>query len=104
MNILKVWIRLEKQPTGSIAKQCFNIYDKMANEKKTGLINKINLLCTQLNLDKNSIDFHNPTSFISKAKKSLSEHLKNRQLNLIYMIKNLNFMPLLKTTQNHPTL
>ena len=64
MNILKFWIHLENQPTDSIAKQCLNISDKMANEEKTGLINKINLLCAQLNLDKNSIDFHNPTSFI----------------------------------------
>ena len=96
MNILKFWIHLENQPTDSIAKQCLIISDKMANDKKTGLINKTNLLCAQLNIDGNSIDFHNPTSFLSKAEKSLSVHLKNHQLNLISMNKKLNFYAIFK--------
>ena len=91
MNIPKFWIHLENQPTDSIAKHCLNLSDKMANEKKTGLINKINLLCAQLNLDKNSIDFHNPSSFLLKAINNLSEHLKSHQLNLIYINKKLKF-------------
>ena len=49
MNIFKFWIHLEKSlPPDSIAKLCLNISDKMAEENKSGLINKINLLCTQL--------------------------------------------------------
>ena len=44
------------------------------------------------NLDKNSIDFHNPPSFLSKAKNNLSEQLKSHQLkNLIYINKKLKF-------------
>ena len=38
------------QPPDSIAKLCLNISDKMAQENKSGLINKINLLCSQLNI------------------------------------------------------
>ena len=43
MNILKFWIHLENQPPDSIAKLCLNISDKMAQENKSGLINKMNL-------------------------------------------------------------
>ena len=50
MNIFKFRIHLENQPPGSIAKLCLNISDKMAEENKSGLINKINLLSTQLNI------------------------------------------------------
>lgn len=42
-NILKFWIHLENQPPDSIAKLCLNTSDKMAQENKSGLINKINL-------------------------------------------------------------
>ena len=37
----KFWIHLENQPPDSIAKLCLNISDKMAEENKSGLINKI---------------------------------------------------------------
>ena len=40
MNIFKFWIHLENQPPDSIAKLCLNISDKMAEENKSGLINK----------------------------------------------------------------
>ena len=73
MNILKVWIHLENQPTDGIVKQCLNISDKIANEKKTGLFNKVNILCAQLNIDKNSIDsifFQKQTQFICTSFKS----------------------------------
>ena len=52
MNIFKFWIHLENQPPDSIAKLCLTISDKMAEENKSGLINKINLLSTQLNIHK----------------------------------------------------
>ena len=52
MNIPPFWIYLENQPPDSIAKLSLNISDKMAQENKSGLINKINLLCTQLNINK----------------------------------------------------
>ena len=55
MNIFKFWIHLENQPPDSIAKLCLNISDKMAEENKSGLINKINLLSTQLNIRKQSV-------------------------------------------------
>ena len=64
MNILKFWIHLENQPPDSIAKLCLSISDKMAQENKSGLINKINLLCTQLNINKKSVNFKNPSAFL----------------------------------------
>ena len=76
MNILEFWIHLENQPPDNIAKLCLNISEKMAQENKSGLINKINLLCTQLNVNKKSVNFKNPSSFLLKAKIILSVHLK----------------------------
>ena len=67
MNILKFWIHLENQPPDSIAKLCLNISDKMAQENKLGFINKINLLCTQLNINKKYVNFKNPSAFLLKA-------------------------------------
>ena len=52
MNIFKFRIYRENQPSDSIAKLCLNISDKMVQENKSGLINKINLLSTQLNIHK----------------------------------------------------
>ena len=57
MNIFKFWIHLENQPPNSIAKLCLNISDKMAKENKSGLINEINLLSTQLNIPKQSVSY-----------------------------------------------
>ena len=91
MNIFKFWIHLENQPPDSIAKLCLNISDKMAEENKSGLINKINLLCTQLNINKQSVNFKNPSAFLSKAENNLSKHLKNHQLNLRRTTKKLKF-------------
>ena len=91
MNILKFWIHLENQPPDSIAKLCLNISDKMAQENKSGLKNKINLLCAQLNINKKSVNFRNPSAFLSKAENNLSVHLKNHQLNLISTNKKLTF-------------
>ena len=88
MNIFKFWIHLENQPPDSIAKLCLNISDKTAEGNKSGLINKINLLCTQLNINKQSVNFKNPSVFLSKAENNLSKHLKNHQLNLIRTNKN----------------
>ena len=62
MNIFKFWIHLENQPPDSIAKLCLNISDKMAEENKSGLINKIKLLSTQLNIHKLSVNFKNPST------------------------------------------
>ena len=56
MNIFKFWIHLKNQPPDSIAKLCLNISHKMAKENKSGLINKINLLCTPRNINKQSVD------------------------------------------------
>ena len=75
MNIFKFWIHLENQPPDSIAKLCLNISDKMAEENKSGLINKINLLCTQLNINKQSVNFKNPSVFLSKAENNSSKPL-----------------------------
>ena len=91
MDIFKFWIQLENQLPDSIAKLCLNISDKMAEENKSGLINKINLLCTQLNINKQSINFKNPSAFLSKAENNLSKQLKNHQLNLIRTNKKLKF-------------
>ena len=76
MNIFSFWIHLENQPPDSIAKLCLNISDKMAEENKSGLINKINLLSTQLNIHKQSVNFKNHSTFLSKAENNLSKHLK----------------------------
>ena len=89
MNIFKFWIHLENQPPDSIAKLCLNISDKTAAGNKSGLINKINLLCTQLNINKQSVNFKNPSIFLSKAENNLSKHLKNHQLNLLRTNKEL---------------
>ena len=68
MNIFKFWIHLENQPPDSIAELCLNISDKMADENKSGLINEINLLSTQLNIHKQSVNFKNLSTFLSKAR------------------------------------
>ena len=96
MNILKFWIHLENQPADSIAKLCLNISDKMAQENKSGLINKINLLCAQLDINKKSVNFKNPSAFLSKAEKNLSVHLKKHQVNLISTNKKLKFYSIFK--------
>ena len=96
MNILKFWIHLENQPPDSIAKLCLNISDKMAQENKSGLINKINLLCAQLNIDKKSVNFKKPSAVLSKAETNLSVHLKKHQVNLISTNKKLKFYAIFK--------
>ena len=68
-----------------------NISDKITEENKSGLINKINLLSTQLNIHKQSVNFKNPSTFLSKAENNLSKHLKNHQLNLIRTNRKLKF-------------
>ena len=88
MNIFKFWIHLENQPPDNIATLCLNISNEMAEENKWDLINKINLLCTQLNINKQSGNFKNPSAFLSKAENNLSKHQKNHQLNLIRTDKN----------------
>ena len=100
MNIFKSWIHLENQPPDSIPKLCLNMSDKMAEENKSGLINKIKLLCTQLNINKQSVDIKNPSTFLCKAEKNLSKHLKNHQLNLIRTNKKLKFYSIFKNETN----
>ena len=73
----------------------------MAAENKSDLINKINLLCTQLNINKQSVDIKNLSTFLSKADKNLSKHLKNHQLNLITTNKKLKFYSILKNETNY---
>lgn len=65
----------------------------MAKENKSGLINKIDLLSTQLDhIHKQSVNFKNPSTFLSKAENNnLSTRLKNHQLNLIRTNKKLKF-------------
>ena len=75
MNIFKFWIYLENQPPDSIAKLCLNILDKIAQESKSCLMNKINLSCTQLHINKQSVNFKYPYTFLSKAVNNLSKHL-----------------------------
>ena len=77
------------------------IYIYMAEENKSGLINKINLLSTQLNIHKQSVNFKNPSTFLSKAENTLSKHLKNHQLNLIRTNKKLKFYSIFKNETNH---
>ena len=89
------------QPHDSIAKLCLNISDKMAKENRSGLINKIYLLCTQLNINKQSVNFKNPSTFLSKAENNLSKHLKNHQLNLIITNKKLKFYSIFKNETNY---
>ena len=101
MYIFKFWIHLENQLPNSIIKLCLNISDKMAEENKSSLINKINLLCTQLNINKQSVNFKNPSTFLSKAENNLSKHLKNHQLNLIRTNKKLKFYSIFKNETNH---
>ena len=68
-----------------------SISDKMAEKNKLGIINKINLLCTQLYVNKQSVNFKNPSAFLSKAENNLSKHLKNHQLNFIRANTKLKF-------------
>ena len=100
-QVLKFWIHLENQPPDSIAKLCLNISDKTAEENKSGVINKMNLLCTQLNINKQSVNFKNPTTFLSKAVNNLSKLLKNHQLNLIRTNKKLKFYSIFKNETNY---
>ena len=73
----------------------------MDQENKSGLINKINLLCTHLDTDKQSVNFKKPSTFLSKAENNLSEHLKNDQLNLIRTNKKLKFYSIFKNETNY---
>ena len=91
LNILKFWIHLENQPTDSIAKLCLITCNKMAEENKTGLINTINYFCTNFDIDKTSINLNDPSTFVSKVKKSILTYLKNHQLNIINVNKKLTF-------------
>jgi len=100
MNIRKFWIHLENQPPDSIGKLCLNISDKMAQENKSGLINKINLLCAQLDINKKSVNFKNPSAFLSKAENNLSVHLKKHQVNLISTNKKIKFYSIFKMKQS----
>ena len=100
-QVFKFWIHLENQPPDSIAKLCLNISDKTAEENKSGVINKMNLLCTQLNINKQSVNFKNPSTFLSKAENNLSKHLKNHQLNLIRTNKKLKFYSIFKNETNY---
>ena len=101
VSFFKFWIHLENQPPDSIAKLCLNISDKTAEENKSGVINKMNLLCTQLNINKQSVNFKNPTTFLSKAVNNLSKLLKNHQLNLIRTNKKLKFYSIFKNETNY---
>ena len=101
MNIFKFWTHLENQSPDSIAKVCLNVSHKMAQENKSGLINKINLLCTQLDIDKQSVNFKNSSTFLSRAENNLSEHLKNHLLNLIRTNKKLKFYSIFKNETNY---
>ena len=73
MNIFKFWIHLENQPPDSIAKLCLNISDKLAEENKSGLINKINILSTQLNIHKQSVNF---TGFFSLSMSNIENNVE----------------------------
>ena len=101
LNILKFWIHLENQPTGNIAKLCLIISNKMAEENKTGLINKIYYFCTNFDINKASINLNDPFSFISKVKGSILTDLKNHQLNLINVNKKLKFYSIFKNETNY---
>ena len=67
----------------------------MAQENKSGLINKINLLCTQLNINKKFVNFKNPSAFLLKAEYCFSAS-KNHQLNLISTNKKLKIYSIFK--------
>ena len=101
LNILKFWIHLENQPTDSIAKLCLIISNKMAEENKTGLINKINYFCENFDINKTSINLNDPFSFISKVKGSILTDLKNHQLNPINVNKKLKFYSIFKNETNY---
>ena len=59
------------------------------------------LLSTQLSIHKQSVNFKNPSTFLSKAENNLSKHLKNHQLNLIRTNKKLKFYSVFKNETNH---
>ena len=58
-------------------------------------------MSTQLNINKQSVNFKNPSTFLSKAENNLSKHLKNHQLNLIRTNKKLKFYSIFKNETNH---
>ena len=69
----------------------------MAQENKSCLINKINLLRAQLNINKKSVNFENPSTFLLKPEHNLSLPLKNHQLSLIISTnKKLKFYSIFK--------
>ena len=61
----------------------------------------MNLLCAQLNINKQSVNFKNPTTFLSKAVNIFSKLLKNHQLNLIRTNKKLKFYSIFKNETNY---
>ena len=76
----------------------------MAEENKTGLINKINYFCTNFDINKTSINLNDPSSFISKVKGNILTDLKNHQLNLINVNKKLKIIRCLKMKRTSPIL
>ena len=81
-----------------------SISDKMVEKNKLGIINKINLLCTQLYVNKQSVNFKNPSAFLSKAENNLSKHQKNHQINLMRTNKKLKLYSLFKNETNYSDL
>ena len=55
----------------------------------------------QLNVNKQSVNFKNPSTFVSKAENNLSKHLKNHQLNLIRTNKIIKSHSIFKNERNY---
>ena len=57
LNILKFWIHLENHRPDNIAKLCLIISNKMAQQYKQGLINKIDhSLCKKLDMHRQDLN------------------------------------------------
>ena len=70
-NIVKYWFHLEGLQKNSIASLCLEIYNKMAEENKQCLTNKVNHTLGNNNIDKSTIYYDNPSVTMSKIKNSV---------------------------------
>jgi hypothetical protein len=88
----------EKQPEGSIAKQCLQISKDMADKrKKKSLMLKVSDLCNKSNLHPLNLTENNSSSFISQVRLTLNKEVTQHQLNLIKHNKKLIFYSMFKT-------
>ena len=93
-RIIKFWLHLVSQPEDSVAKQCLNISNQLANEAKSSFMLIVNEII------KNYLDVQNHTHNydeqiikhnLQKLKRHISNDMKRHQMEMIRSNRKLNF-------------